>query len=362
MVPVMDSLQRLFGDPLVVLPVAYEQAAVVGPVLAELQRQRPFSLPGVSGDQALNKLFPHRSLPHYVWIGPDGSVAAITGDEEVTAGHIRALLSRRHASLTEKKDLVAPYDGSRPLLLDGNGGPAAALRYHALLTGYLPGLIPGTNVAIPDSAGGARITLRNVPLVWLYRLAYSDSGRWFTRARIRLLTADSLKFATRLSGRLFEQWLGQGNGWCYELIVPGALAGQAYRLMQQDVARLFPAYSAEVEPVTARCLALVRSPGTHKLRTAGGAPREEIDPFRCELRNTSLAQLLKRLEIQYMQDSPLPIVDATGYRGRVDLSLHAALSSLADLNRALAPYGLQFIEKEALTPMLVIRDTAFTKP
>ena len=81
-----------------------------------------------------------------------------------------------------------------------------------------------------------------------------------------------------------------------------------------------------------------------------------IQPFYCTLRNSTLSQLIKRLEVQYMQNSALPIIDATGYTGRVDLDVHAALYKVDELNRELVRYGLRFEERMAETELLVVRD------
>ena len=37
----------------------------------------------IYNNEILNKLFPHSYLPHYVWIGAQGEVLAITGAEMV---------------------------------------------------------------------------------------------------------------------------------------------------------------------------------------------------------------------------------------------------------------------------------------
>ncbi|MCW3120134.1 MAG: TlpA family protein disulfide reductase, partial [Chitinophagaceae bacterium] len=50
MVPVMDSLQRVFGDKVLFLPVTYERAEVVRPVLAAMRKVRAFELPEVTSD------------------------------------------------------------------------------------------------------------------------------------------------------------------------------------------------------------------------------------------------------------------------------------------------------------------------
>lgn len=378
MVPVMDSLQRVFKDEVQFLPVSYETAAVVAPVLAAMRKVKAFDLPEVTGDVALNRLFPHRSLPHYVWINGSGVVVGITEEKEVNAGNIRrALDGSRNGSLggslgggssgggaaaalglAVKHDSVIAYDRERPLFAGAVGSKEVqgAVVYRSVLSGFVPGLEAGMDVFPFDPVRGRHCNVRNVPLTWLFRMAYSDQGRWFSGAFMRLLTRDSLSMRTRLSGQAYEAWLGQGHGWCYELQVPPALAGGMFALMQQDVARLFPQYRAGVEKVRARCLVLVRTSRLDKLRSVGGGALVEAGPFSARLRNTGLGQLIKRLQVQYLEGYPLPVIDGTGYGGAVDLSLDAPLNDVAAMNRELARYDLRFVEKDADVALLVVRD------
>lgn len=358
MVPVMDSLQKAFGDKVVFLPVTYESEAVVRPVLAAMQRVRPFALPEVTSDVALGKLFPHRSLPHYVWISPDGVLLAVTEEKSVTGENIRKFLSGSSAGLALKRDSVARYDPGLPLLVNANGGDGSGLRYHALLSGYKAGLAGGISVSRFDSVSGQRFTARNVPFPWLCRLAFGENGRVFPRSRTLILSADSLTMDTRLSGQAYEDWLAGGRGWCYELLLPPGLQRGAFGMMQADLARLFPTYQVSVEKREMSCLALVRTSALDKLRSSGGELSVAVSPYSAELRNAHLSQLMMRLERQYLQNSVLPVVDATGYTGRVDLNLSAQLYNVDDLNKALAAYDLRFEKRNLEVEVMVVQDVA----
>ncbi len=357
MVPVMDSLQRKIGERLLILLVTYQAADVIAPVLAEMQKVKTFTLPGVTGDKVLNGLFPHRYLPHYVWIDSKGIVVAITEEKQLTEKNLRAAIDGSALQMEAKRDLVIPYDKDKLLFTGNNGGDGNAVSYHATLSAYVPGLAPGMDMTLPDSIKGQRFTVRNVPFTWLLRMAYSDHNRWFTDARIRLLSADSGRMNTRLAGQDYDGWLAGGNGQCYELLVPPSLAGSGFDIMQEDVKRLFPRYHVAVERTETMSLVLVRTSADDKLHTTGGESIVDIGPYACELHNVKLSHLVKRLEVQYLQSLPLPITDETGYTGPVDLSLHAQLYKVEDLNRELKKYDLQFVRRKAMVDLLVVRDT-----
>jgi thiol-disulfide isomerase/thioredoxin len=361
MAPVLDSLQKQFGDQVLFIQVAYESAATIAPVQAAMQKVKPFQLPGINSDQILNQLFPHRSLPHFVWIDQNDTVKAITEEKEVTAANIRKMLQsadQAAPALAVKQDSVTAYDPAQPLLIAGNGGSSSGLVYHSLLSTYKSGLASGVAVSAFDKDNGQHFTARNVPFPWLCRLAFGENGRVFPSARTRVLSKDSLRMDTRLTGRAFNEWLAAGNGWCYELVLPPALATSAYPFMQADLLRLFPRYLVSVERHSMKCLALVLTGKEDKLKSAGGETSVTVTPYKAGLRNAQLSQLMMRLERQYLQNSRLPVVDATGYTGRVDLAIEAKLYDVPDLNRALAPYGLTFMEKVATVEVLVISDAS----
>lgn len=356
MVPVLDSLQQIFKEQLIVLPVAYERYAVIAPVLTQLQRIKPFDLPVITGDVVLNNLFPHRSLPHFVWVDNLGVVRAITEEKEVTAANIRSFLGGKEMTVSVKKDSVAPYNPAYPFLLNQNGGDGSAVAYHSVLTHYMPGLGGGTRISRFDPVKGQLFTARNLSYPFLCQMAFSEHGRNIPTNCIRILSRDSALLSTKKIGQDYLAWLAAGSGWCYELLVPPALATRALPMMQQDLYRLFPQYQAKVEAVTTRCLVLT-SISKPRLNTEGGEKIIKVTPFGATLQNVPLSELMVRLQLQYLQNSVLPVVDGTGFKGPVDLKLEGKMYDVPSLNQALAAYNLRFVEMDAVTPQLVIRDT-----
>jgi len=356
MLPVGDSLNQVFAGKAVILPVTYEKEKIAGPVLRSiLSKGGTSTRAGVYADTILQRLFPHQVIPHYVWVDPSGRVRAITEAPAINGFAIRTALGGTYPS-AQKQDLKIPYNPARPLFAAGNGGAGEALRYHSLLSGYVPGLRSGNSISAYDSVRGQLFSARNISALWLFRMAYGEGGRWFPPARIINHSQDSLTLETSVSGQAFEQWLASGKGYCYELLLPPSMARQAYPLMQADMQRLFPQYRLSVETIKTRCLALVKTGSEEQFRSKGGPYLVQVTPFKCTLQQATLKQMMLRLEHQYLQNSPIPLVDETGYTGRADLSFNANMSSLPDVNAGLAPYGLQLVEKTAEVEVLLIRD------
>lgn len=56
-----------------------------------------FKLSSVVNDTYLDALFPHRSLPHYIWIDATGTISAITNAEFVTEAQLQNFLKTNPA-------------------------------------------------------------------------------------------------------------------------------------------------------------------------------------------------------------------------------------------------------------------------
>jgi thiol-disulfide isomerase/thioredoxin len=91
----LDSLQRIFPDKIQILLVNPKKEGDsekgVKIVLNRMKEwsARPFKLPIVLQDTAITNNFQFHSLPHCIWIGPDGKVIGITGKEEVNLQNIK---------------------------------------------------------------------------------------------------------------------------------------------------------------------------------------------------------------------------------------------------------------------------------
>lgn len=360
MLPRIDSLQKQFEGRVHFLSVTAEPASKVNAFLDKYQKKRGkrIQVPTVVSDTVLHKLFYHTSIPHYVWIDQAGVVRAVTELREITAGKITAFLEKSPQRLVEKKDERSiAYTVEKPFLAGGNGGDGSALVYHSVLAKYTPGLRGGFSWKT-DSVLGRRITVTNCARIWLYRIAYGKPGSWFYESNVRLETRDSAKISSSRYGQAYKQWLSEGNGFCYEIIVPKPLAEKTNALMQQQLSDFFPEYSARVVTETRRCLVLVRQSKGALISSGSGAPVLEITRMGWRVRNVSPGRLVERLN--QLQSHSLTIVDQTGFDGNIDLDLLAGLSDLTAANRELARYGLAFVEKQVDQEILVISDNPAT--
>ncbi|KAA8475687.1 thiol-disulfide isomerase/thioredoxin [Arcticibacter tournemirensis] len=340
--PKMDSLQKAFGSKLQVLLVTREGAGKVLPFWERYNKNRgqALGLPTVLNDTVLNDLFPHRFIPHYVWIGADGIVKAITGPEKVNAANIAAFTGGTNRQLQQKKDL----DPEKPLFLSDDL-PAASLVHHSiLLRGRYEGLSSGNHQRHTENYTGLAVT--NASLLWLYQTAaimlFRQRGESFNDRR--MIIRSRLQVASATPDSLYT----------YEILVPPQQQEQMYPYMLADLNRYSPV-KGRVERLKVKCLVLRRSGRKDLLKSKGGKPENRLynktDPY---MQNTSLASLLVRLNS--LNKLQLPVVDETGYTGNADLRFQASFDDLLALRRNLQAYGLELKEASRVLPMLVISD------
>ncbi|MEJ7780785.1 MAG: redoxin domain-containing protein [Daejeonella sp.] len=356
MIPKMDSLEKALEGKVAFLSVTYQKQAEVEAFIQKLEKQKSavYGLAGVVQDKTLHQMFPHKTLPHYVWINGQGAVIAITEAEAVNAVNIRKALIQGTLTARVKIDSIRKLDRTKPLFIDNNGGDGGNLLYHSLLSSYTAGI--GVGLMIKRDSTGMHILARNLSLSELYRLSYRDKGRRLSLNDAIIDVKDISHFTNKSHGQEYLDWLRDNNGYCYELILPPALVGQGFAIMQQDLARLFPAYRSSVEEGKTPSLVLVRNSDQSTFVSSGGKPVLEFDRFGCRLVNVPLSEFINRLKTLYMQRTFPNIIDETGYTGKVDMEINASLSDLGLLNKELNKYGLQLKTEERMVETLVIRE------
>ncbi|KQR66933.1 thioredoxin family protein [Pedobacter sp. Leaf176] len=350
--PKMEALQQQFDGQIQFLPVAYQSFEEVNTFYNKLEKQTgkyPL-LPMVAGDTVLVRLFPHQTLPHYVWIGADGIVKAITDGQAINAENINKLVTTGTLNLRIKKDEKTVYNPDEPLFFAGANQDEGLFR--SQLSCYLTGAGRGMykDVEVHMDAPLRRITARNLTMPELFRLAYRKE-----RKETLIEVPDTVQLEPKnIASMDFLDWLRKGKAYCYELMVPVQLRKNAYVLMQDQLKSFFSDYRIGLEKRKVKCLALVRTSKVDKLRTSGGKQSAYFDGFGCKLSSCYLSVLISRMQVP-LQTNPLPLVNETGYEYMVDLELTADMSDLNSVNKALARYDLQFVEKQADIEMLVIR-------
>lgn len=356
MMPKLDSLQKDFGNKVQFISVTYQSSEEVEAFLASRENSKNVpSVPIVTSDTILRNTFPHRTLPHIVLINKEGIVTGITEGSEITEESIKRALMGEF-SVKIKKDVFKIYDHKQPLLIANNGGPGNEMVYHSLMSNYIEGVSSRYSYDADFHNSSTRLSLINMNLSWMYRIAYGEGVRWLGKNRIRYDVVDTSRLINDTSGSVYRNWLQSGNGYCYEVILPENDNKDVFQIMQQDLKRLLPQYSVNLSRRPTKCLALIRTSTTDKLKSSGETTQVDFSSSGCILRNAGIGYFVGRLDAFFLQNSQYPIVDETGYKDPVDIEIKANLSNISEINKELKKYDLKLEEGIYETDILSISD------
>jgi thiol-disulfide isomerase/thioredoxin len=117
--PKLDSLQRQFKGKIQVLLVNpesdHETERSMKIVIDRMNTwsNLPFKLPIVFHDKAISENFSFHGVPFMVWIGPDGTIAAIPDKSELTKENIGQVLTGKKITLKRSVDrILSPGKGN----------------------------------------------------------------------------------------------------------------------------------------------------------------------------------------------------------------------------------------------------------
>ncbi|MXV50352.1 redoxin family protein [Pedobacter sp. HMF7647] len=355
-IPLVDSLQERYGSEVQFVTVTSQTESEVASFFKAYNGGKGSVVPWVVSDSELGGMFPHNTIPHYVWI--DSAGVYRTFSQSVSDAGLREAFKKGRFKVQDLKDVeLLPYDYKRPLFLSGNGGEAGRLDYYSLLTGFSEHLGSGSSILV-DSVR-MKITAHNCSLINLYWLAYCGGNPLrFQTFNTRVETMDSARVISGKVGLEYIDFLRKGGGYCYELLLPASMAAEGYRMMQADLARFFP-YKPFIEKKEVPCLALVRTSSVDKLlpHDKEAEPVNDFKPASVVLRNFWLDAFTAYLSLR-MSKLGLRVVNQTGLDHPVDMELGVLLSDLEATNKALAAYDLKLVKSTSVLETFVLRDGA----
>lgn len=340
--PKLNDLQTQFGDKIKILNVTSENQEVISRFFSVGVGKKHSYVLSVINDTLLKKYFPYRSLPHLIWIDPEGRVLNTTRADQLSAENIEAVLGRNRPRLITKTDL----DRERPLFLSEHFGDNMELRsYSVFAKGMYPGLPHGHffKRTAEGKVYGRQMT--NVSMMEILRpIAYElfrEKGDAFNSKRLKILI-DSSALQVPASGR--------ENLYSYELIVPEHKADSLYHFMLADLNR-YSGYSATIQKIPTDCLILIRTSETDKLKSKGGPSRNTFPKPASVLCNNPIQHMVTRLNESLPPDEL--IIDETGYTGKVDIEIKGT-TDLAELRKELSRYDLDIVRARRDLDIFVI--------
>lgn len=362
LMPSLDSLQKKFGDSIKIFLVTDSKRADVEKLFKRVKFKIP-ELQNITDDILINKLFPHSTVPQQVWIDKDGKVKFITDGYNATTENIESVLNNKPIELHEIKE-TANFDFDQSLLKEGTGRLLYHLKYYSFFMNRLNeynGTFSSLNKI--DSASRTMTTrLVNQPLFYFYKQAFGISipdgladlnSKELSNKRIILDIKNSNSFYEPQENSKKDNWLNK-NVFSYESSIPLVNPETWYYFLQEDLNRYFP-YVARVVKRKERCFVVKKISKKDKIMNQGKKPGLIMTEKKLKVQNmpmSSFVSLLSNID----KNISIPIVDGTGYKKNIDLTLTGNFSDIDDINKNLKEYGLELVEETRDIKMLVITD------
>lgn len=351
LLPYLDSIQKKKKDSLSIIVVSDEPENVMKHFLQTNPNVKGISLPFVTDDTLLNKLFKHHSIPHEVWIGKDHVVKAITSSDYITKNNIEKLCEGLTLQLPVKNDYFI-YDPHQPLssyITDDR------LLQSSLLTGYADNLpkFYHSVIRLKDSIH-KKIIFTNSDLLSLISTLLENK---FTQNRFILNVKDS---SMLLPDHHDESWYIR-HSYCYEITVKNSTPDSA--IIQYALADIGNALNLKICVVKKLmpCYELIKTGnGNIDPRTKGGREKTILFPPKGKnilIRNRPVSVIATAMNSGYFGQAMPIVIDGTNDSAPVDIEL--PLSDIQDyknVGKALRSYGYGIVQTNKSIDMVLIRD------
>lgn len=352
--PKMEKLQKEFGNKIKILLVTTDK----GEALVKLFKQiRMPSLSIVSNDTVLNNMFPHITVPHHVWINPDGRIQFITDGYNATSQNVSKVLGRKAIKLQLKTELT-DVDADADLWKEGNG------RFQKYITNYSFAMSK-INEDWHTGFGFYKDTVNNTCgfkfvnslLLDLYKVAFGGNINYYFKDYTQ---NNRIQFSSKEVSDFFKYPIEtdsipaweQRNSISYESRWKIKNDSLAYHYLQDDASRFFP-FNINVEIKEVACYILKKAPhfsGTKYLN------KEKVFDYTDSTyiqKNTPVLYLIESLNgIQLFKNTP--VIDETFYTESIDISMTNAFTDIVTLKKQLFKNGFILEEGKRKMRMLVI--------
>lgn len=338
--PKLDSLQALFKDDLVILPVSFLHTKET---IADFLDKRNNWGKSVNLSFAvfestkvpLFQLFPVPLYPSYIWIDTDGRFIQSSDANAVTVDNIKNAINGN--GITGKtRNYQVEFDSKIPLLTNNNGGPDSTFIYRSLITGYIDS-IQSRSLDKYQSESSTRIFTANKTILELIRLSLYGYNFDPFNQYVVLEDVDTAKFIHTEPPSGYEKWF-EKNAYCYDLTLPADFdKDELSEMMKLDIKRFFRIdFSKENRPMP--CYELIRTDTVDRLTSKTDLVPTISNSKELILNHRSLNDFLSFLNTE---GAPI-MVDATGFTNPVDIRIEkSSVFNLTDINSQLARYGLQ---------------------
>jgi hypothetical protein len=358
-IPDLEKLQQAHEGEIQIILVTDDTQKEVHSLSLRSNIIRNLTLPLITNDTILSKMFPSEAYGLSVWIDHNQVIKQKTDEDNYSEKDLAEFLSGNKITIASRKD-ISNFEWWKPLWLEGQGRELKRIKFHSYIADHVFEDFPhGSAGYIRDSATKKVVGIKiiNYSLLGLIYIAVSrfhEIGWVNSPNRIILEVKDSSKYFAPSDKTKRYSWNVE-NSYCYELEVPPNMSKQLFTIMRQDFERYFD-LEIKIEKHLVKCIILVnRSEGS--LSNNAGS---ELFRKSCKNPDPNLVQnIAEDLFIKnYIQPhfSSAPVINGTGANKNIHLSDFRPPENYLDLKNQLSKYGLDVIESDTILDMLVVKE------
>jgi thiol-disulfide isomerase/thioredoxin len=348
-----DSLNRIFAGKIEILPVTYQDRGTVTAFFLRTFGENAGRYRTVILDSVLSSCFPHKIIPHEVWIDSNGIVRFITNSESVNRENIDKFLGGLPLPIRQKKEKM-DFDSQKLFEVVNDD-----IVYRSVFTGYNEAIGGGLAVfpgGLQYDKKRQRAFFWNTGLVNMFYTAFIRHSPYPAQVNMK-----KIELHVRDSGMIREplvnhdQWMRE-NTFCYELTLPRPVEAKLFwKYIFDDLNRVSP-LRASVQKRRKPCWILkVCNPAL--LKRGEGDPLTKSEYLTVKkILNQKIGTLAAYLNALQGID---PVVDETGIVYPVNLDLDMDISNkyrIENIRALLRKNGLSLSRGKRLVDILVMEE------
>jgi hypothetical protein len=323
-------------------------------------------------------LFPHRGIPHNIWIDKNGVVRAITGGGAVTAENILGFDDLQKRSEIKIKQENLAFEATSARFSAGD----TSFTYRSIITPRLKGIYVGGELYVPKGNKIQRFFMWGVPMLRAYWAAYSGFNMHMRYNLMEIHTQDSLKFyppygkykqlLKKSKYKTGEDW-EEEHTYFYDLTLPDAVPDTVFRnYMFNDLERQFKV-KAKIEMRNISCIVVSKSKGEFLKLSINNAHNSSainmLEGYKFSVRNSNIQDLVEYLFKSFGTTEeivPDPFVNTLAKSDDKKFDLDLDFSKEIDSRdpkitpemfyEKLGKYGFKFKKEIKSYPILVLYD------
>lgn len=365
--PKIQKLQQKFGEKIALLPVGFD-GKIEGSIKKFVKDRKgtasEMQIPTfvqATTNTILEKYFPFSSLPHEVWISPDGILLGITDEKVLTekniqdvlnGGSIQGLTKVKLKNLTHKDDF----------LFKRQPNSSKYQIYGSMYTGYIDSLTCGWPFGYQADSSYWRFFDINGTVFDYYIRAYKWKFKEIKKNKLlieapnfRLLDWNSLP--KNADNTTFTEFMKQ-NTFSYEAIFPNTVPlDSAREMVIKNLDQIFNVTSL-VANREVNCLALVETKKDGKFISTSSIDStfnddKNTNKVMAMIKGKKIEEVATFLSSLLLNNSIIEV--RTTHTGRINLKIPIKKMRVEELNEVLYEYDLKLIPATKIEKVLTLR-------